>query len=169
MYLERLILTWIDYVYFLIIIILKQCNLYIPTVDCIGQSQVRIVTSFLHLVLNIWGGVLQVKMSEMQNPCWTHSHLIMKRDHMETIMEDTMITMVIIMKIMLRTDLQDKDLMLMSVFLLWQPQLLDLMGKDVLTKLRWLKRQSMMMLFSVTTVMTRDATQHMSPTMSPNR
>merc|ERR1719350_1135007 len=46
---------------------------------------------------------------------------------------------------------------------------LDLMARDVLTKLRWLRRLSMMMLCSVITLMTRDATPPMSPTTSPNR
>ena len=36
-----------------------------------------------------------------------------------------------------------------------------MMARDVLTRLRWLRRQSMMMLFSVTIVMTEDATQLM--------
>merc|ERR1719295_893692 len=46
---------------------------------------------------------------------------------------------------------------------------LDLMERDVLTRLRWLRKLNMMMLFSVTIVMTRDVTPPMSQTMSPNR
>merc|ERR1719483_556662 len=46
---------------------------------------------------------------------------------------------------------------------------LDLMARDVLTKLRWLRRLSMMMLCSAITLMTRDATPPMSPPMSPSR
>merc|ERR1711983_430860 len=43
------------------------------------------------------------------------------------------------------------------------------MARDVLTRLRWLRRLSMMMLSSVTIAMTRDVTPLMSPTMSLNR
>merc|ERR1712121_43656 len=43
------------------------------------------------------------------------------------------------------------------------------MERDVLTRLRWLRKLNMMMLFSVTIVMTRDVTPPMSQTMSPNR
>merc|ERR1712106_459095 len=46
---------------------------------------------------------------------------------------------------------------------------LDLMARDVLTKLRWLRRLSMMMLCSVITLMTRGATPPMSPPTSPSR
>merc|ERR1719249_508336 len=45
----------------------------------------------------------------------------------------------------------------------------ELMARDVLTRLRWLRRLSMMMLFSVTIATTRDATPLMSPTMSLNK
>merc|ERR1719322_1991219 len=45
----------------------------------------------------------------------------------------------------------------------------ELMARDVLTRLRWWRRLSMTMLFSVTTAMTRDVTPLMSPTMSLNR
>merc|ERR1719369_1913371 len=46
---------------------------------------------------------------------------------------------------------------------------LELMARDVLTKLRWLRRLNMMMLCNVTTPMTRGVTPPMSPTMSPSR
>merc|ERR1711874_765213 len=46
---------------------------------------------------------------------------------------------------------------------------LELMARDVLTKLGWLKRLNMMMLCSVTTPTTRGATPPTSPTTSPNR
>merc|ERR1711963_1179881 len=45
----------------------------------------------------------------------------------------------------------------------------DLMARDVLTRLKWWRRLSMMMLSSVTIAMTRDVTQLMSPTTSLNR
>merc|ERR1719393_712197 len=45
----------------------------------------------------------------------------------------------------------------------------ELMARDVLTRLRWLRRLSMMMLFSVTIATTRDATPLMSPTTSLSR
>merc|ERR1719348_770189 len=45
----------------------------------------------------------------------------------------------------------------------------ELMARDVLTRLRWLRRLSMMMLSSVIIAMTRDATPLMSPTMSLNK
>merc|ERR1712227_767111 len=45
----------------------------------------------------------------------------------------------------------------------------ELMARDVLTRLRWWRRLSMTMLFSVTIAMTRDVTPLMSPTMSLNR
>merc|ERR1712029_682449 len=47
--------------------------------------------------------------------------------------------------------------------------LLELMARDVLTRLRWGRRLSTMMLSSVTIAMTRDVTPLMSPTMSLNR
>merc|ERR1711964_654167 len=46
---------------------------------------------------------------------------------------------------------------------------LGLTARDVLTKLRWLRRLNMTMLCSVTTPTTRGATPPMSPTTSPNR
>merc|ERR1712227_919887 len=50
------------------------------------------------------------------------------------------------------------------------PELLqDLMARDVLTRLKWWRRLSMMMLFSVTIAMTRDVTPLMPPTMSLNK
>merc|ERR1712123_368814 len=48
-------------------------------------------------------------------------------------------------------------------------ELLLLLGRNVLTRWRWLKRLSMMMLFSVITPMTRGATLLMSQTMSLSR
>merc|ERR1719493_379525 len=45
----------------------------------------------------------------------------------------------------------------------------DLMERDVLTRLKWLRKLNMMMLSSVTTVMTRDVTPPMSQTMSLNK
>merc|ERR1711868_159356 len=45
----------------------------------------------------------------------------------------------------------------------------DLMARDVLTRLKWWRRLSMMMLSSVTIAMTRDVTPLMSPTTSLNR
>merc|ERR1719348_1119130 len=43
------------------------------------------------------------------------------------------------------------------------------MERDVLTRLRWLRKLNMMMLSSVTIVMTRDVTPPMSQTMSPSK
>merc|ERR1712106_629976 len=57
----------------------------------------------------------------------------------------------------------------MSALELWLLLDLDLMARDVLTKLRWLRRLNMMMLCSVITLMTRGATPPMSPTTSPSR
>merc|ERR1719210_2284671 len=45
----------------------------------------------------------------------------------------------------------------------------DLMARDALTRLKWWRRLSMMMLSSVTIAMTRDVTPLTSPTMSLNK
>merc|ERR1711964_835692 len=57
-------------------------------------------------------------------------------------------------------------MLVLELLLLLDP---GLTARDVLTKLRWLRRLNMTMLCSVTTPTTRGATPPMSPTTSPNR
>merc|ERR1719480_476767 len=75
----------------------------------------------------------------------------------------------ILLKLLLVVHSAKEAMTLMSALELLLLLDLDLMARDVLTKLRWLRRLSMMMLCSVITLMTRDATPPMSPTTSPSR
>merc|ERR1712168_96946 len=96
---------------------------------------------------------------------------------MLTAMNTTMDTMIMLIMempavhlLLLPRELNVRELKVVpqaSEMLLELPQ--DLMERDVLTRLRWLRKLNMMMLSSVTIVMIRDVTPPMLQTMSLNK